>query len=188
MSHSQFHSTNLFILRHAWLNLWDKHMTTGRINQVTTFRSAFAAIIYSCAWQARTLSWCGVHHLFICWRSIAAQGCLPPNEREYKPPWTHKWHHLVSHSHTSQARSPCPIKRTKVTRLRWGLPTINDTWKAYIDAADPQVATASGLTIGKQSTSFRHCSSLSHKDSLRLQRWSQATKAPTTTKASPLLS
>ena len=35
MSHSQFHSINLFILRHAWLNLWDKHMTTGRINQVT---------------------------------------------------------------------------------------------------------------------------------------------------------
>ena len=22
------------VLRHAWLNLWDKHMTTGRINQV----------------------------------------------------------------------------------------------------------------------------------------------------------
>ena len=36
MSHSQFHCINLFILRHAWLNLWDKHMTTGRINQVTT--------------------------------------------------------------------------------------------------------------------------------------------------------
>ena len=35
MSHSQFHSIDLFILRHAWLNLWDKHMTTGRINQVT---------------------------------------------------------------------------------------------------------------------------------------------------------
>ena len=35
MSHSQFHGI-LFILRHAWLNLWDKHMTTGRINQVTT--------------------------------------------------------------------------------------------------------------------------------------------------------
>ena len=26
----------LLILRHAWLNLWDKHMTTGRINQITT--------------------------------------------------------------------------------------------------------------------------------------------------------
>ena len=25
---------NSFILRLAWLNLWDKHMTTGRINQV----------------------------------------------------------------------------------------------------------------------------------------------------------
>ena len=36
MSHSQFHSIKSFILRHAWLNLWDKHMTTGRINQVTT--------------------------------------------------------------------------------------------------------------------------------------------------------
>ena len=35
MSHSQFRSIKQFILRHAWLNLWDKHMTTGRINQVT---------------------------------------------------------------------------------------------------------------------------------------------------------
>lgn len=34
MSHSQFHRL-LLKLRHAWLNLWDKHMTTGRINQVT---------------------------------------------------------------------------------------------------------------------------------------------------------
>ena len=37
MSHSQFHSIKEFILRHAWLNLWDKHMTTGRINQVAFF-------------------------------------------------------------------------------------------------------------------------------------------------------
>ena len=35
MSRSQFHSINLFILTHAWLNLWDERMTTGRINQVT---------------------------------------------------------------------------------------------------------------------------------------------------------
>ena len=34
MSRSQFHSRNLFILTHAWLNLWDERMTTGRINQV----------------------------------------------------------------------------------------------------------------------------------------------------------
>jgi hypothetical protein len=37
MSHSQFHRINWFILRHAWLNLWDKHMTTGRINQVSYY-------------------------------------------------------------------------------------------------------------------------------------------------------
>ena len=43
MSHSQFHSTKLLILRHAWLNLRDKHMTTGRINQVTiTARTPFS--------------------------------------------------------------------------------------------------------------------------------------------------
>ena len=35
MSCTQFHGIKMFILRHAWLNLWDKHMTTGRINQVT---------------------------------------------------------------------------------------------------------------------------------------------------------
>ena len=34
MSHSQFHCKTL-TLRHAWLSLWDKHMTTGRINQIT---------------------------------------------------------------------------------------------------------------------------------------------------------
>jgi hypothetical protein len=33
MSHSQFQSKR-FILRRAWLNLWDERMTTGRINQV----------------------------------------------------------------------------------------------------------------------------------------------------------
>jgi len=41
MSHSQFHSIELFILTHAWLNLWDKRMTTGRINQVTKILDIF---------------------------------------------------------------------------------------------------------------------------------------------------
>lgn len=34
MSCTQSHSIKLFILRHAWLNLLNKHMTTGRINQI----------------------------------------------------------------------------------------------------------------------------------------------------------
>ena len=29
------------ILRHAWLSLLDKHMTTGRINQVSDFFKVF---------------------------------------------------------------------------------------------------------------------------------------------------
>ena len=37
MSRSQFHSIKLFILTHAWLNLWDERMTTGRINQIAIF-------------------------------------------------------------------------------------------------------------------------------------------------------
>ena len=42
MSHSQFHGIDA-ILRHAWLNLWDKHMTTGRINQVTILNHSAGA-------------------------------------------------------------------------------------------------------------------------------------------------
>ena len=41
MSHSQFHSTRSLILRHAWLNLWDERMTTGRINQIAILRVDF---------------------------------------------------------------------------------------------------------------------------------------------------
>ena len=36
LSPSQFHLLNRYELRHAWLNLWDEHMTTGRINQIVT--------------------------------------------------------------------------------------------------------------------------------------------------------
>ena len=36
MSHLQPSPYKSLMLRHAWLNLWDKHMTTGRINQVST--------------------------------------------------------------------------------------------------------------------------------------------------------
>ena len=42
MSHSQFHSIDLFILRHAWLNLWDKRMllaeSTRLLSRVSPLR------------------------------------------------------------------------------------------------------------------------------------------------------
>ena len=59
MSHSQFHSIEAFILRHAWLSLWDKHMTTGRINQVTTGTTerAIAPRHWACTVQVLADTW-----------------------------------------------------------------------------------------------------------------------------------
>ena len=49
MSRSQFQSKR-FILRHAWLNLWDKRMTTGRINQVAILTTqALTALTQRCS-------------------------------------------------------------------------------------------------------------------------------------------
>ena len=44
MSRSQFQS-RLCILRHAWLNLWDERIITGRINQITFFYFHFIIVI-----------------------------------------------------------------------------------------------------------------------------------------------
>ena len=62
MSHSQFHRIDLFILRHAWLNLWDKHMTTGRINQVSHKRTG-------CAYE---------RHAVIASNRVVAASCILP--------------------------------------------------------------------------------------------------------------
>ena len=66
MSHSQFHSTDLFILRHAWLNLWDKHMTTGRINQVS-----YKKLVVS---EKRAFLQTTPHHLQLSTRSCVHLG------------------------------------------------------------------------------------------------------------------
>ena len=152
MSHSQFHRTNLFILRHAWLNLWDKHMTTGRINQVTTFRSAFAAVVYSRA-TIRSLSRLGVH-LSHCQRPIVAQGCL-----------------CTSLLESTSVITSFPI----LARLSWdplvqgqGSPTFFEDYQWPVTPERhtqsrriPEWLTASGLTIGKESTLLHHRSSAS---------------------------
>ena len=46
MSRSQFQS-KIFILRHAWLNLWDERMTTGRINQVATITQIWRYFLHT---------------------------------------------------------------------------------------------------------------------------------------------
>ena len=50
MSRSQFQSKR-FILRHAWLNLWDERMTTGRINQIAIFHTPGFASTWKGTWR-----------------------------------------------------------------------------------------------------------------------------------------
>ena len=49
----------MLILTHAWLNLWDKHMTTGRINQVTILQyslySVFCKLSEALRWTFQLL-------------------------------------------------------------------------------------------------------------------------------------
>jgi hypothetical protein len=80
----------------------------------------------------------------------------------------------------SHVPSEIPLSRTgtEVTHLQWRLPTSNVTQRALRTWRIPEWLAASGLTIGKQSTSFQHCSSMSQKDSSRLQRKSDPTRAP----------
>ncbi len=81
MSHSQFHGIKLFILRHAWLNLWDKHMTTGRINQITIFITATR-----CAWEhAYKINLYANHTRTCAGNSVMQRG--GEGERERREAW-----------------------------------------------------------------------------------------------------
>jgi hypothetical protein len=119
MSHSQFHSTNLFILRHAWLNLWDKHMTTGRINQVTTpsRKPCFRLRRYSGKdpFPSMRVSF----RVYGPDKDLRWQNCL-----EQLKSMGHLSNHLVHRvSHISEPAAPC--LETEIMDLRWRLPA---TW------------------------------------------------------------
>ena len=52
----------MLILRHAWLNLWDKHMTTGRINQVSKIQSfVFAHQRLKITYELNSVCVCVMH-------------------------------------------------------------------------------------------------------------------------------
>ena len=122
-------------------------MTTGRINQVTTFRSAFAAIVYSRVTSTRFRD----AEFIITFRvqdPSAARTVgtkLGLVERR-----TRKWHHLISHSRTSQVRSPFP----RHGKQKDHPPTMRTTDVRRRTWRNPEWLAASGLTIGEQSTSF----------------------------------
>lgn len=166
MSHSQFHSTNLFILRHAWLNLWDKHMTTGRINQVTTIRNAPGRgastpryrLPCGCPPSA------GVHQQIrralnpsnLWGKTVTAS---PPSALVGRTSKPHDLqpNHLVPRSHKIQAQFSLS---SEGQRLWPSVRTTSDgqhLWRHAAVTADPRVVIwLTGLAIGKQSTSFFH--------------------------------
>src|ERR1700684_2288992 len=96
-------------------------MTTGRINQVTTFRSAFTAIVYSRATSARFRDVEFIIPLSMS-RSTAAQRTPFPPSGSTKHRRTRRWHHLISHSRTSQVRSPFPVREQRS-------PTFNEDYR-----------------------------------------------------------
>jgi len=102
-------------------------MTTGRINQVTTFQNHSRGHQLLAACQGHSpLSRCGVCQLLFASNIVDPPWLaddLPPYGRGYKRPQTHRWRHLVSRSHTSWARSPCPVERQRSPPL---MRTTND--------------------------------------------------------------
>src|ERR1700761_6997846 len=136
-------------------------MTTGRINQVTTFRSAFAAIVYSRVTSTRFRD----AEFIITFRvqdPSAARTVgtkLGLVERR-----TRKWHHLISHSRTSQVRSPFPRHgKTK------GSPTYDEDYRRpTTDVAEPRVASCIRFDHRRAIHLLQHRSSTSHKDGIRL--------------------
>ena len=139
-------------------NWFNKHMTTGRINQVTTFLVAFAAPT-----TRQRLSKDGVHQLWLKDQGRFPRSAFRTQQGTYK---------LVTGAHgqitlfldltSFRHISPCPEDRDH--GLRWGLPATGITWKVRTVTADPRVVTwHSGMAIGKQSTSSSHCKQKSQK-------------------------
>ena len=137
MSHSQFHSTNLFILRHAWLNLWDKHMTTGRINQVTTIRNAPEGIskakvpapfrVSSPRPEFVNESKGVTLRILIKGQAITA-GLHSTLSGVQASPVANDLTTLFLDLTKFRLTSPCP-RGDRDRGLRWGLPTTGSTWK-----------------------------------------------------------
>jgi len=162
-------------------------MTTGRINQVTTFRPAFAAIDYSRATEPLA---------FVMWSSSSLLQYI-------KDPSQPKGAFLrmrVQASLNPQMASPhFPFSHVS-GEIPWfreweqGSPTFNEDYqrpvtpkKAHTDAADPRVVSCIRSDHRQAIHLLQHRSSMSHKDSLRLSKSkARATKAPPTNQPRPI--
>ena len=113
-------------------------MTTGRINQVTTFLNHFCGRRLLAACQGHSpLSRRGVHQLLFIVDPPQLADTFPPGG--YKRPQTRRWRHLVSRSHTSRARSPCPVERQRSPPLMRTTKRPATPERHATDVADPLV-------------------------------------------------
>ena len=112
MSHSQFHS-DTFILRHAWLNLWDERMTTGRINQVAA-SPCVLCIMHSSHWlsPSNTSPWMQSASTQLWLASLNSTFPVPPH---YSNDW--QCVGIIAYNPSIQATSHSCILGTHLTTL-----------------------------------------------------------------------
>ena len=133
MSHSQFHSINLFILRHAWLNLLDKHMTTGRINQVTILQRMSTALPAHCAEDftrasRRNYVWLLKQNYSRQDVTSAVETLLEAQSTQYSPFLSRDWvNHAANTRLTAQSSPPFSSRPIEVVLEQARLPQQSKT-------------------------------------------------------------
>ena len=121
MSHSQFHSIDLFILRHAWLNLWDKRMLLAESTRLLSFWEV--CCIYRMRLKQLHWIWCDIRL-----NTIGVFRCIhaPSNRNQKKVSYVKLA--LVSHNFqclngTSSSRliDPNSLLRLGSLKVHWVL-------------------------------------------------------------------
>ena len=133
-------------------------MTTGRINQVTTFRSAFAAIIYSRVTSTRFRD-----AEFIITFRVKDPSQLDGRDQECRTSNPQMASPHFPFSHVPSEISFSPSWETK------GSPTYDEDYRRpTTDMAEPRVASCIRFDHRQATHLLRRRSSMSHKDSMRL--------------------
>jgi len=134
-------------------------MTTGRINQVTTFRFRFRGHrLLAC--DKHSLSRCGVHHLTFRVQDPSQLERSGPRVPTSNPQMASP---RFPFSHVPSEISFSPSRETK------GSPTYDEDYRRpTTDVAEPRVTSCIRFDHRQATHLLQHRSSMSHKDSIRL--------------------